>query len=694
MLAAALLSLPLAAPAAAQPSNCRLYLAGQYDWGANTGFYMDLEGSELGALPVILGAADGNGWRFISHAPPFETDRTYRLRGVVGPEGTQLYVDDALVAESAGTWRPAPVTLDVNNRPGWANEPGDWVGIVEGITVTLSRGGEEVNRAAFDFRESAARPVPLQLFQQGQPRSQPLTVEPGDAVTIEVAVHFGAADLRRWAPFLDQYFQCRYADWPEKVRSDDDLRGDVASEEAELQALPPSAEHDQYGGYVQAGWREAATGFFRTVQRDGRWWLITPEGNPCFFTGVCAVPMATWETSPVTDREFLFEWLPPHDGPFAAAWGKNLWGVNDGTEYVCPQTCNLVRKYGDAWSDRTVEQGVRRLRSFGFSGGGKWGTPAGLTDAPVLSRWATPRLVDHPDVFDPAVCAAFAADLERQIAPRRDDPFVLGWSLGNEYDEIIKRSEIEQILRMDAQVPAKRALLQYGVEALYGGAVAEAAAAWGIQAEDLEGLSTATPKLAPEEIEALRRHYADRYYAEIYRAVKAADPNHLYLGFWIVPGWWENEEDWRLIAPHCDVIGYDRYAPEFADERLTRLAAETGKPILCGEFSFPAWNNGRLGYGHYGPAAPDGPDEEAGQRYGQWVKDAAENPYCVGTIWFEYRDQPLTGRGPGRGAVLTIGEHFPFGLVTVTDRVKWPLVRAMRDANLQAARWRLEAPAP
>ena len=96
------------------------------------------------------------------------------------------------------------------------------------------------------------------------------------------------------------------------------------------------------------------------------------------------------------------------------------------------------------------------------------------------------------------------------------------------------------------------------------------------------------------------------------------------------------------------------------------------------------------GSGRYGPVhAKD--DAEAGELYRKWVRDAAANPYCVGLGWFTYRDQPLTGRGPGRGDRLVIGEHFAFGLITITDRPKWDLVRRMRSANLQAARWRLQA---
>jgi hypothetical protein len=60
-------------------------------------------------------------------------------------------------------------------------------------------------------------------------------------------------------------------------------------------------------------------------------------------------------------------------------------------------------------------------------------------------------------------------------------------------------------------------------------------------------------------------------------------------------------------------------------------------------------------------------------------------------FYFQYRDQPLTGRGPapGRSTDLVHGENFAFGLVDVTDRLKWDFVTPMRDANLRAVSLRL-----
>jgi hypothetical protein len=137
-------------------------------------------------------------------------------------------------------------------------------------------------------------------------------------------------------------------------------------------------------------------------------------------------------------------------------------------------------------------------------------------------------------------------------------------------------------------------------------------------------------------------------------------------------------------------MGYDRYALTYEDADLARLKAEIDVPTFCGEFSFPPTYGFERGYGLY-PSSGVADDADAGQHYYDWVHAAAEDPSCVGVSWFQYRDQPLTGRGPGYGPDLVYGEHYAFGAVTVTDRPKWPLVQRMREANLLAAQWRLGA---
>lgn len=678
--------------ALAQPSNCRLYLVEQYNWGAKQGFYLDLEGSELARLPVILGLGDGQQWRFGSYVPPFAYDRAYRLQAILEPRQAEVRLEGQPIIRLSGAWRPAEETaLIVNNKPAWANEPGDWLGIMPEAHIAVKRGGREIVRQDFDMRGWASLPPALHLFERGYPHRAPLRLQTGDTVEISLLLRFEKSDPRAYAPLIDRFGQARAAQFPGKITQEAELQADIAAEEAELKKLPPLTEFDAYGGLKTAPWREKATGFFRVVHREGMYWLITPEGNPCFYTGICLVPGLTWETTPITGREYVFEWLPPKEGLFAAAWSRNQWGIQDNTEYCCFYAANLIRKYGADWQQRATAQAYKRLRAFGLQGG-KWGCGVPLAQTPVLHRWEAPNLVSHPDIFDEKVRARLRESLEKQITPRKQDPFIVGWSFGNEYDEIIKREEVRRILQMPPETPARRALVEYALRELYGGEWGKLTQAWKIPAAGEEARPPEPLHVPEEDLEKMRLYYEARYHEFVYRTVKELDPNHLYLGFWIVPSWWESPQDWDIAAAYCDVLGYDRYAPRFADEGLRELFRRANKPVLCGEFSHPAWYGGARGFGRYGTYAED--EAEAGRLYTEWVREAAQNPYCVGLIWFLYRDQPLTGRGPGRGDQLVYGEHFAFGIVTEQDRVKWPLVRAMRAANQQAARWRLHAPSP
>lgn len=686
----ALLAIGLIGSAVAAPSNCRLYLAEQYTWEEKTGFYLDLEGAELATLPLILGLADGNEWRFASHVPGFVPDRDYRIRAVIGPARSEVLLDGQPVFSLESAWKRYARDLVVNNRPGWANDPGDWAAIIRSAQVTVTRAGAEVARHEVDLGAWAGQPAALLLFERASPQALPVTLGADDTLSLDISLRFVRPDLSPHVAFIDRFGQAIAADYPDKVRDEAGLQADIAAEEAQLREVlgpgPVRLGFDAYGGLDPAPWQEPATGFFRVVQREGVWWLLTPEGNPCFYTGVCAVPQLTWETTPVTGRERLFAWLPPREGEFAPAWSRNQWGIEDGTEYCCFYTVNLIRKYGAEWEARATAQALRRLQAARLQGG-KWGCGVPLASTPVLNRAGVPNLAGHPDVFDDTVVARLRASLAAQITPRLRDPWVVGWSYGNEYDEIIKRDEMRRIAAMAPETPARRALFAWALETLYADDRVRLGAVWGVKAADLEALHRSQPQVPDADLETLRLHYESRYHETVYRLVKEIDPNHLYLGFWIVPNWWESPDDWMATVPHCDVIGYDRYTPEFADEALLELFRKAGKPVLCGEFSHPPWYGGSRGFGRYPCWAKD--EEESVQRYREWVRDAARNRYCVGLIWFLFRDQPLTGRGPGTGEALVHGEHYAFGLVTEQDRVRWPLLKAMREANGKAAEWRM-----
>jgi hypothetical protein len=169
--------------------------------------------------------------------------------------------------------------------------------------------------------------------------------------------------------------------------------------------------------------------------------------------------------------------------------------------------------------------------------------------------------------------------------------------------------------------------------------------------------------------------------------VKSIDPNHLYFGFWIVPDWWINSTDWVMMAENCDVIGFDYYASQFVSADVDSLIRASNKPVMIGEYSFPSFYNGARGFRPFQSVATSS-DAGSGDKYAQWLADTSAYRYCIGVSWFEYRDEPVSGRGATLGANagpnLVYGENYAFGLVDVADRPKYELVDRVRAANLAA----------
>lgn len=676
----------------------RFWLASQQDFGGKRGFYLAFENSSSGeqsarlsTLRLILGVGDGKNWRFPSITPDWKFNHEYTVTAVVGASSSQLRLDDLPPLDSPGAFSPATETLLSNHVPEWAAGAADYRIVQTSLRLQAS-GGKHL---ALTFPGPAQLPEPMRLFERRSPsHREELALASGETLTLRATFQIvpapatSAEALQQFAPLVDRYGQAVAAQWPDKVRSDADLKSSIAEEARRYRQWGTPAGRDRFGGDTRAGWRVPATGFYQTVRRGKFWWLVSPEGSPCFYTGLCTAPAPAWEKTPVTGRENIFADLPSHEAPYDAAWGGNPWGGSGAKDWVALRTANLIRKYGPDWKARSAHSLPQRLRAWAFSGLGKWcdftpGTPS----VPVLSAGDVPKIGRHADIFDPAVRAQFRASLEKQITPHKADPDVVGWSFGNEYDEIVTPGEIAEILQKSADSPAKRALIDEG---LGGNASAGLAAAWKTTAPGAPALYTASlTGTPPEDLERLRRFYADLYYDFLYRTVKEIDPHHLYLGFWIVPNWWVSEEDWRLIARHCDVIGYDNYAYQFATPMLRRLMDEADKPVLCGEFSFPPDYLGTRGFGVYSVWADD--EAQAGRLYADWVKGAATDPHCVGVCWFQYRDEPLTGRGPGGGPDLVYGEHYAFGLVDESDRPKWPLVERVRQANLATIPDRLKA---
>jgi hypothetical protein len=668
----------------------RYYVADMSDFGKKQGFYIDFENEApdgqacgIDTLKAFIGVADGKSWRFSSLGGPFHVGQTVHITATISPTDSMFGMDGSTGHTGTG-FEPGPGILKAASIPDWANGSATYR-IVQ-RTLTISAG---TKKSIFNFSASQLSPA-LALFERPLPLTTQFHVSSGQTVQIDAIVEIQSVpDPTAFKPLIDRFGQVIPAKFPGKIVSDAQLGIAFKADDQLLKSWGKRGDVDKFGGELGVSWAGKSSGFYTTTKRNGVWWLMTPLGNPVFYTGVCTAPSIEWDSTPVDGRRDLFEQLPPESGLEQSMWTHNVWGTQN-TDYATIHGLNLLRRFGaKSFFTKATDECCRRVQGWGFSGFGKWcKVLPSMPVLPVIGVSDVPRIDRHFDVFDPEICARLKKSIASQIGKDVGNPYILGYSFGNEYDEIVTADEVRHILASKTTSPAKRAFIAFGMKlgksAL--GPVGERPSFrvfWGANADrpmDDQALT------APDsDVNALRRFYASNYYQTLYRTFKSVDPNHLYFGFWIVPGWWVSDEDWNLIAPHVDVIGFDRYSDW---PGIENLLSRYDKPVLLGEFSFPSWYGGARGFGRYGVYTES--DAESGERYATLLGAAAKCTQCVGTMWFQYRDEPITGRGPAVDKSVTAGEHYAFGLIDACDLPKLDLVTRVRTANLNANSERLK----
>lgn len=178
----------------------------------------------------------------------------------------------------------------------------------------------------------------------------------------------------------------------------------------------------------------------------------------------------------------------------------------------------------------------------------------------------------------------------------------------------------------------------------------------------------------------------DIYYEPFFKACKeavdAAAPGKLYLGCRF-KGLRNLESFWTAAAKWCDVISVNSYVNSVAVfTEGSYSAPKFDKPVLHSEFHFGTLHRGMFS----GGLCPVGDQCERARNYRRVVEGALRHPYFVGSHWFQYRDQPLVGRGDG--------ENYQIGFVDVCGGPYPSLCRAAREVaeNMYLIRSKGELP--
>ena len=435
---------------------------------------------------------------------------------------------------------------------------------------------------------------------------------------------------KTFLPFVDRYGQFIHDDWPGKIHSDAELAASSTAEAVWLKehAKSPIPEVDRFGGWL-GGPQLKATGFFRTEKVNGKWWLVDPDGRLFFSHGVDCVGVGA--ATGVGFRESYFSWLPAKDDP---VFGK-FWGVINRPAahgfYKEPThqpyatydfaRANATRKYGADWKRLCAERAHDRLRAWGLN------TIANWSDTAIYNLRRTPY----------TLCLGTGG------TPRLKDS--TGWwgALPDPFDPAFER-----IFRERARNAAKT--MRDDPWCL--GVFVDNELSWNSE-----------PRMA---------EVSEKYFSTISRILKNELPNHLYLGCRIA---WGSHVIYCTAARYCDVASVNIYSRQ-PNRDLPPAAID--KPMINGEFHFGALDRGLF---HTGLVATRDQKERA-ECYRAFVNACLDHPRFVGTHWFQWQDQALTGRSDG--------ENYQIGFVTITDTPYSELVQAARDIGATMYRRRYD----
>ncbi len=489
-------------------------------------------------------------------------------------------------------------------------------------------------------------------------------------------------DTTNFFPFIDKFGQYKHKDWKGKTHSEDDIKKNAENELTEIAASPEPKNRNKYGGWT-AGPKLKATGFFRTEKHDGKWWMVDPEGYLFWSNGVNCVSSRAVFTGTQYREKYYSELPAKDDKEYGQFYDVSLHSTHgfyhDKTPYDSYNfyEANLYKKYGNDWLKKYQDLSHKRLRSWGVN------TIGFVSDNGALAQRKTPYvgsiwINDTPkikgsvgfwgkfhDVFDPK----FKQAVNSSVASQKfgaGDPWCIGYFIDNELAWGAVGSLAIGALKSPASQPAKIEFIK-DLKKKYKN-IKKLNEQWGTTHASWKALSDSTtaPEMAKakEDLVAFYEKIADTYFRIIKEGLNTIAPKQNYLGCRFA--WANNDVVLTAASKYMDIMSFNKY--EYGVENVG-LPKGVDKPIMIGEFHFGATDRGHY---HAGVKAADS-QADRGIRYEKYMKGALQNPLIVGAHYFQYLDQPLTGRFDG--------ENYNIGFVDICDRPYEELISKVKEVS-------------
>ncbi|MCH2176152.1 MAG: beta-galactosidase [Lentisphaeria bacterium] len=522
-------------------------------------------------------------------------------------------------------------------------------------------------------------------------------VSDADKVEIQKVVAKGEREGKQpnFFPFVDEYGQYMHIDWPGKVYNDADLKAQAAASTGDDYIDGSPSDWNEYGGW-EKGPQLKATGFFYAKIHEGKWWLVDPKGRLFWSYGPTGVGFHA--SGPITDKEKWFADLPAKDGEFGEFYGTNskarfkYYHKRDNYETFSYVHTNLKRMYGENWRV-DANQGIhKKLRSWGIN------TCAAWSDNKVYEMKKTPYITmihfsgpwithEHffrmPDPFDEGFRLAVRKSLESKPLTA-NDPWNIGYCVNNELGWGAESFGLNSALATLGKAwgkPKAKQVFVADLEAKYKD-IQKLNRKWGSNYKSwedmLEKRQMPNKKRAMVDLQAFAEKLAHEYFRIIREEVKRFAPNNMYLGCRFHG---HRANDLIAVAmEYVDVVSYNIYQnPPNRGYQYKELFDK--KPFMVTEFG--VGTNPEQSPWRGDNRSPNPADRS--NDLTKYLKEILKNPQFVGAHFFQFLDQPLTGRNDGeallRGFVDVVGKP-NFRLIEVNRDIVFPMYKDRFDYEL------------
>lgn len=354
---------------------------------------------------------------------------------------------------------------------------------------------------------------------------------------------------------------------------------------------------------------------------NDRWFVIDPLGYPCYITGInhtyFAYSQSKYQTAAMTTKFGSEEkWAIS-----TTRWLKNDLGFN-----VALGTDATILGVEQGAGTAIYTPGVGRYAaSIGLNS-----SNGGTTD--FLYNGTMP-------VFDPAFETYVNEITPKTIGYYKDNGKILGFISDNELP--VADSLLTDYLTLDQTIAANH----YSY-----------ACAWtwiteftGKKGEEIDIVKIdALSKEMGIDLHSLFKGFVyDRYFSVMQPAVKAACPNHMYLGVRLLTGHTWGEWVGRFNGYWCDIMCINYYHEwEIPTEQIQNFSKWTGKPFMITEF----YAKGEDAIGADGKPFTnlDGAgwicktQKDRGYFYQSFTLRLLESKNCIGWLYFQYIDNDPT----------------------------------------------------